>query len=167
MKIYSSSYRPLIAGTMVIKYAHEPSFLCHWLGLSQFKNRKAWHSRRQCWTLAPKNSVGLSIVGMSRVKSWKGVAIDPPITHQRLQVIGRSKQLKDRLEEESRLANLHLLGTSCMLYVEIRWNFFVNILYCILLVYMHDEETSEGYKCIVEQNCYWGNCLLAEVYMPH
>ena len=52
-------------------------------------------------------SVGLSYVGMSRVKSWKGVAVDPPITFQRLQTIGRSKQLKIRLEEESRLANLH------------------------------------------------------------
>ena len=58
--------------------------------------------------IGPKEfSAGLSYVGLSRVKSWSGVAIDPPCTYDRLKAIGQSSRLKERIDEENRLSKLH------------------------------------------------------------
>lgn len=52
-------------------------------------------------------SCGLTYVALSRMKCWSGVAIDPPITFERLQLIGKSSQLKLRIAEEERLSKLN------------------------------------------------------------
>lgn len=51
-------------------------------------------------------SCGLTYVALSRIKSWNGVAVDPPISFERLQAIGKSAQLKLRIAEEDRLSKL-------------------------------------------------------------
>jgi ATP-dependent DNA helicase PIF1 len=48
-------------------------------------------------------SAGLTYVALSRMKNLAGLAIDPPFSFDRLQNIGKSVQLKERIFEEMRL----------------------------------------------------------------
>ena len=49
---------------------------------------------------------GLTYVAFSRVKTWDGIAVDPPFTYRRLQAIRNSAKLTMRIAEENRLAKL-------------------------------------------------------------
>jgi Helicase len=51
-------------------------------------------------------SAGLTYVALSRMKNLAGLAIDPPFSFDRLQNIGKSVQLKERICEEMRLKGM-------------------------------------------------------------
>ena len=52
-----------------------------------------------------EKAAGISFVGVSRVRSLQNLVLQP-VSFQRLQAIGKSKQLQERLREEKRLRNL-------------------------------------------------------------
>ena len=52
-----------------------------------------------------EKAVGSSFVALSRVRSLQNLVLQP-LSFQRLQAIGKSKQLQERLREEERLRNL-------------------------------------------------------------
>ena len=113
---YSGPYfhKDLFSVTLITRSWNDGDQICT---RTQFPLSLAWAITIHKWqgmtldkavlNFGPKEfSAGLSYEGKSRVKSWKGVAIGPPNTFQCFQTTDRSKQLKVRLEEESRLTNL-------------------------------------------------------------
>lgn len=52
-----------------------------------------------------EKAAGISFVTISRVRSLENLVVQP-MSFQRLQAIGKSKQLQERLREEERLRNL-------------------------------------------------------------
>ena len=52
-----------------------------------------------------EKAAGSSFVAISRVRSLQNLVLQPML-FQRLQAIGKSKQLRERLREEERLRNL-------------------------------------------------------------
>ena len=52
-----------------------------------------------------EKAVGISFAAVSRVRSLQNLVLQP-VSFQRLQALGKSKQVQERLREEERLRNL-------------------------------------------------------------
>ena len=52
-----------------------------------------------------EKAAGISFVAVSRVRSLQNLVLQP-VSFQRLQALGKSKQLQERLREEERLRDL-------------------------------------------------------------
>lgn len=57
-------------------------------------------------------SPGLTYVALSRLKSFNGLVLDPPVSYERINKIGKSILLKQRIDEENRLQGLKFIDMS-------------------------------------------------------